>query len=527
VTVKSALLCHPAGGWETISPADGVLIAVLLAERRNMCPEPPSACIAQRAGAEVINVVPPAHVWENSSAIEMLDAILDEIAKRNLKLVFTRIDASYPPDAQGTRYNYLYGRVLTESGKLPNGAATTSYFRTTAGLNGYVEWMEEETRYYAARFGGLPYLLGINLGPFSEPFSSERGGFLEYVFESQRYEITQYTPFAEKLWHRWLESRLHSIAAVNREYGTTFSSFEEIPLPRNELDPRYGNAIFAYFDFISALNDWLIDCYERCRRIWHETSSRPDIPFILQFCGGGAEKLYKGSPCLAAFDLAGWVVRADALGLSLYSNSGFPDMGHASIRATVNLLALARDMGKEVFVLEGGCEAPNVVLNAHELQFFGTVARGLSPRTYIYEFLKEKFDEPYKSNPGKLVTARRRIRRPALHALSSLFAGIKTSSPDPETPILYAKINLSSMRGNLQAMAISCVLYDLASTVPIRWIPAGAESILKPGIPILQADGSVTPENAQLTKLLASIPRTNAKEREDWRREVIRVLRGE
>ena len=56
--------------------------------------------------------------------------------------------------------------------------------------------MEEETRYYAEHFGSLPNLIGINLGPFSEPFSAERCGFLEYMDESRTYEITQYTRFA-------------------------------------------------------------------------------------------------------------------------------------------------------------------------------------------------------------------------------------------------------------------------------------------------------------------------------------------
>ena len=108
--------------------------------------------IAQRAGARVINLVPPAHVWENPAALAMLDAILDEIARRRLSLIFTRIDAAYPPDARGRRYYYLYSRILTEPGLMPNGQETNAYFRTTAGLESYAAWMEEETRYYARRF---------------------------------------------------------------------------------------------------------------------------------------------------------------------------------------------------------------------------------------------------------------------------------------------------------------------------------------------------------------------------------------
>jgi hypothetical protein len=86
----------------------------------------------------------------------------------------------------------------------------------------------------------------------------------------------------------------------------------------------------------------------------------------------------------------------------------------------VNIAGLARDMNKDVLVLEGGTEAPNVVLDPGELQFYGTVARQLNPRTYIYEFLKDKFDEPFESNPGKLVDAAGRIRKPAYRAFATI-----------------------------------------------------------------------------------------------------------
>ena len=58
--------------------------------------------IAQRAGARVINLVPPAHVWENPAALAMLDAILDEIARRRLSLIFTRIDGKPHCRLRGT-----------------------------------------------------------------------------------------------------------------------------------------------------------------------------------------------------------------------------------------------------------------------------------------------------------------------------------------------------------------------------------------------------------------------------------------
>src|SRR5713226_5515735 len=290
--------------------------------------------VAVDAGAKVISVVPPAHIWTNHRAIEMLDAILDEIGRQRLSVVFTRIDASYPPDKQGARFNYLYGRILTTPGVLPDEAPTTEQFLTTVGRDEYNNWMEAEIRFYAKRYGRLPNLLGINVGPFSEPFTAQRCGFLQYMDETARYEITQYTPYAAKLWRRWLAAHIGSISRVNHEYAVTFASLDKVPLPRNETDQRFGKPQRAYFDFVQSLNDWFEERYERCRRIWHEVSGRADVPLILQFNGFELEKFVIGRPSYAAFDLPGWVARADAVGLSVYTNSGYDDFGHSSVKAT-------------------------------------------------------------------------------------------------------------------------------------------------------------------------------------------------
>jgi hypothetical protein len=481
--------------------------------------------IAAGAGARVINVVPPAHVWENKPALQMLDGIIDEICRRKLSFVFTRIDAAYPPDpSRPERFNYLYGTILTDFGRMPNGKQTAEYFRTTVGRKGYAEWMEEEVRYYAKNYGRYPNLLGINFGPFSEPFSSERGGFLEYEFETDQYEITQYTPEGANWFHLWLSRHYGDIQRVNAEYGTSFASMEEIPLPLNENDARFGKADLAYFDFARSLNDWLVENYERCRRIWHEVSGRSDVPFILQHCGGYPEKLMKGRPAFAAFDVPGWIAMADAAGLSLYTNSGYPDFAHASVRASVNMAALARSLNKDVFVLEGGTEAPNVVLIPEELQFYGTVARKLDPRTYIYEFLKDKFDEPYDLNPGKLVDAKGGIRKAPYQALRKLFREISSDKAFHEKPAVYFVSNAPAARGNAQAGALNAAIYDIASDVAVRWVPKGSESIIDSRIPVLKWDGTVTPPNDQLSTLLRSIPKTDTLARQTWRRAVIESI---
>ena len=480
--------------------------------------------IAERAGAKVIDLVPPAHVWEDPRSLAALDAIIAEINRRGLSLVFTRIDAAKLPDRGGNRPYYLYDRILNEPGRLPNGKATAEYFRTTVGKDGYAEWMEEETRYYARHYGGLPNLIGINLGPFSEPFSAERCGFLEYMAESRTYEITQYTRFAEKWWHGWLAGHYQDVSALNREYGSKFASFDGIPLPLHEKDRRFERADLAYFDFARSLSDWYVERYQRCRAIWHEQSHRADVPFILQLNGLFAEKIIMGRPGHAAFDVPGWIAMADALGISLYTHSGYPDKGHQSILATVNLLAVAGDMGRPVFVLEGGNEAPNVTLDPVELAFFGSAARKLMPKTYIYEYLKDEFGQKYTRNPGKVVTADGRIRPGAFKALRELFTDIETHPASPETPALYACFDSLSARGNAQTGIRYAALLDLAASVPIRWIPKGHESLMCPGIPVLNPDGSISPANDALSRLLSCVPGIDSLARAGWRRDVLKAM---
>jgi hypothetical protein len=483
--------------------------------------------IAVKAGAQVINVVPPARIWENKLAVLMLDGILSEISHNKLRFVFTRIDGTYPLErGQPERYNYLYAEILTDPGRLPNGKETVEYFRTTVGRKGYSEWMEAETRYYAKHYGRYPNLLGINLGPFSEPFASERGGFLQYVQETQRYEITQYTPEAGDWYHGWLNRHYGDIRKVNTEYGASFAAMDDVPLPLNEKDTRFGRPELAYYDFARSLNDWLVDNYTRCRRIWHEESGRADVPFILQLSGAFPEKLAKGRPGYAAFDIPGWIAVADAVGLSLYTNSGYPDFGHSLVQASVNVVALARDLHKDVFVLEGGTEAPHVIIDPVELRFYGSAARKLNPRTYIYEFLKDKFDEPFASNPGKLVTAQGKIRRPAFQALQKLFREIAADKTAPEPPALYFVSDALAARSSLKAGVLNAALYDIASEVAVRWIPKGKESFIPSDVSVVASDGNVSPANERLSLLLHAIPEIDAPARETWRRAVVAAILG-
>jgi len=299
-----------------------------------------------------------------------------------------------------------------------------------------------------------------------------------------------------------------------------------VPMPTSDADVRFGRPELAYYDFARSINDWLVERYERCRTIWRESSGRTDVPFILQFAGNDTEKMFKAQPGLAAFDLPDWIARADAVGLSLYSNTGYPDRGHATMTGAVHLAALARELGKEVFVLEGGFEAPNVRLDPVELRFFGSIALPLRPRTYIYEFLKYKFDEPYHSNPGKLVAADGTIQQPAFRALRDLMGRIRAARAAPERPLLYGVVDSAACRGNRAAGLRQGAFYELAETLPVLLVPAGATIAFAPGVPRVAVDGTVSPPDSQLAALFRDVPVAESAPRAAWRSAVVLRLRA-
>jgi len=227
--------------------------------------------VAKQAGAKVINVVPPPHVWERPDAMALLDDLVQYIGASHLKLIFTRMDASYPPDREGNRQTYPF----SDRGK----------------------WAEDETRFYAKRFGSLKYLAGFSL-----------------------------------------------------EVST-------------------GQ-------------------YEACRRIWHEESQRADVPFILAFDGSQEVSLST----------------ADAIGLSF---------GPSLIQTNTGQLKEIHDSGKDVFILEAGCE---------DLRFCASVAKSLASKTFIYAYLKEPFDLKDEKNPGWIVDREGNVRRNAYKSTKKVMA---------------------------------------------------------------------------------------------------------
>lgn len=473
--------------------------------------------VAAAQGAGVISIVPPAHVWENPTALRMLNAIVADAGRLRLQIIFARIDAAYPPTVNGQRENYLYGKILSEPGRLPDGRATVEYFLTTAGRAGYTEWMEEETRYYAAHYGRLPNLIGFTVGPFVEPFASERGGFLQYDDRTDRYELTQYTPEARRLWARWLRAHFRTVEALNHAYGSAFPAIDRVPLPTNERDVRFSRPQAAYTDFVSALNSWFFRAYRRCRAIWHQASGRDSVPFILQFSGFEAEKLAMGRPGLAAFDLPAWIAGADAVGLSLYSNGGYPDRGHASIVATIRVLALARELGKDVFVLEAGYENPVALADPGELAFLAEAAAALAPRTWIYEFLKEKFNESSVGNPGKLVGADGALREGAAQAVRHAFARLRDAPP--EEPRLRVEVDAAAIRTDRQVGLAANAMYGLAEVVAVRWTAPGVRPGDSRAAPLVHLGQERRPVDP-LAALLLAVPEPGTDKRDEWVRAV-------
>ena len=216
-------------------------------------------------GAEILNVVPPPHIWEDPESLAILRRIFALTARRGVGVVLNRIDGSSLPGPDGRRSSWLYARVLTERGRLPSGRPTPEFFLATVGKADYERWLREETAYYAESFSGEPNLLAFGVGIFNEPFVSQRGSLLCFDPTTDSYEIAQYTPYAAVVWHRYLMERFCNVASLNSRYRTAFPTLEAVPLPKGERDGVFGVPAAAYFDFVSAINAWIVARLEECR----------------------------------------------------------------------------------------------------------------------------------------------------------------------------------------------------------------------------------------------------------------------
>jgi hypothetical protein len=454
-------------------------------------------------GAEIINVVPPPHVWESTLNLQILKRIFKFADTHKIKIILSRIDASQVTKARNNRDNYIYTYILKDRGKLPSGKETPQFFCGTVGNRDFMQWQKEETLYYAKNFSQEPALLGFSIGMFNEPFSSQRGSLLCFNDDANTYEIAQYTPDALNWWHDWLKKEFPGGSAdANHRYQTAFKDIQEIPLPLNEKDPGFGNPFSAYWDFTCSLNDWVVSQYEENRSIWHKNRKK-DIPFILQISGYELEKLEKGRPAFAALDMFDWLTRADALGISLYANAEYPDHGHDSDHASVRILQLGHLLKKPVYLMESGYEDNGAVLDDNELDFFVSLAQELQPRCVIYEFLKMSYDESFAHHSGKLIDNSWNINEEALGKINAALKKVKI--PGTANPPLYIYDDPAALRDSEKELNWRKDMIRLAYREAVVFIPKDAIHYLPPGSTV------VVPKPSQTPKLLGKLKSRHIK----------------
>ncbi len=384
-------------------------------------------------GVSILNVVPPPHIWEHPQDLAILRQIFAFAYRHGQRVVLTRIDASATAKENWLRSNYLYTHILNQPGRLPDGRATPPFFLATVANPAYERWMEEETRYYSREFAQEPALAAFSCGLLNEPFVSQRGGLLCFDEQTRRYEIGQYTPFMREFWGGYLRRAFGGdLSAMNYFFVTSFREFAAVPMPRSEHDPAFGRPDRAYRNFCRALNHWVSRQITGLAKIWRSGGGR-NVPLVLQLSGYVEEKLQLGSPTLSEFDLNGWIAKVDILGLSLYTDSGYPDRGHHSVAAMTDRAAAIARTGKPVWVLECGVEDRGARADLRELDFLAGQIRRIPPRVLVYEFTREAYNETAPFRDGKLFDQAGRFRPAAARAALRLWlragAGKKIKAP--------------------------------------------------------------------------------------------------
>jgi hypothetical protein len=420
------------------------------------------------SGARIVNVVPPPHIWEQPESVAILKRVFAVTAAHGVGVVLNRIDGSSLPGPDGERTNWLYSNVLTERGRLPSGQPTPDFFLATVGKPDYERWLREETAYYAENFSSEPNLLAFGVGLFNEPFVSQRGSLLCFDDSTDCYEIGQYTRYTAAVWHHFLAGSFGGIGAVNRRFRTDFRTLDAIPMPISERDPAFGDAGTAYFDFVSAINQWVVARIEECRSLWHARAQR-DVPFVLQLSGYVPEKFEKGRAAFVALDIFDWMRRADGLGLSAYTNCEYPDWGHASVRAMVAFLRLGELLRKPILVLESGAECHGAVLDPRELCFISDAVRPLTPTAVIYEFLKTSYDERSAASEGKLLGADFRPRAEAVVAVQQALR--RATRPVSPGAAVYVLDDLDGLPADAALLASRKQLAQLAMVRSLTFVP--------------------------------------------------------
>lgn len=460
-----------------------------------------TVALAGRAAARMVSLVPPAHIWEDRSALATLDASIAAIKNHGLRFVFSRMDAN-----QSSGLAWLYQSVLVRPGRLHDGSPTNDWFRSTVGNLRFERWQNQETRYYAGRYGRHPQLAGFAVGGMVEPFASQRGSLMQWDEARGNYEIAQYTRECRAEWHRWLRRRFGGLQAINRAYRTRFIRVSSVPMPSSGVDHRFGRPREAYFDFARSINDWFVRQYRSNRRLWHQSSNKP---FLLQLSGFESEKIARGRPEFAAFDLPSWVAQADAVGISLYTHAGYTDWGHSANKSTVQLLLAARDSGKPAFIMESGCEAPRVTLRSHELSFVTSMGLLLDPIGYIYEYFR--YERDGRVDPGMMVRPNGDLHQPGFARVSSELRSMSDKGKAVDDPCFVYLSAPFTARNSLVAGLVNRAVYHLAGYLPCRLIPWRQFNRIPMGSVVLVPPGFHQVADTKSLKTILNCSKTN-----DW-----------
>jgi hypothetical protein len=167
-----------------------------------------------------------------------------------------------------------------------------------------------------------------------------------------------------------------------------------------------------------------------------------------------------------------WMMRADALGVSLYTNAEYPDRGHDADQASIRMLQLGRLLKKPVYLLESGYEDNGAVLDDGELAFFVSLAQELQPRCVIYEFLKMSYDESFARHGGKLIDNSWNVNKEALAEINAAFEKVKIPGKS-KTPT-YVYDDPGALRDSEKELALRKEMIRRAYREPLVFVPAGA-----------------------------------------------------
>ncbi len=407
---------------------------------------------AQKGGAEVINIIPPSHIWEDPESLAVLQALIKGVEEKKLDFLITRIDAN---TLNGT--NYLYQNILSEG----NGPESKPDLERILGNPEYAQWMKEETEFYGKEFGNNPYLLGFSVGilqdPFQMMFSKNTQG--KYVF-SQR------TQFAREYWLNWLEEKLGNVERINREYNSQFASIADIPVPASEEDQRFYYSRRAYYDFIRSANDWFLQQYQDNRTLWKSHSPKP---LILGISWNTGDILASGSSCYTALDLQKWLIESDAMGMTFYTDASQPDGGLGALQSTLDLAGMASEMGKPLYILEMGHRGSSKEPGTYFRDLDTLLALPSQPETLIYRYFHENV-LTQNSDARYMVNAAGRVLDPSFSVTRKALSDARMSKFDRNTPYLYVISYPISVRDDELSGDFYNMLHSASRNIPLRWV---------------------------------------------------------